>query len=91
MIPTIKEIVKDNTVEFTHFTSDELHYKVQVKTGLETKESYSGGEEVYIFDTYTFPIPIAETKGATFNAKDKAIYFMRFINAAIKNETFRKI
>ena len=39
----------------------------------------------------TFPIPIAETKGATFNAKDKAIYFMRFINAAIKNETFRKI
>ena len=93
MIPTIKEIVKDNTVEFLHFTSDELHYTVKIKTGTEVKPSfgYSGEEEYDVFDTYSFSIPTSETKGATFKAKDKAIYFMRFINTALKNGTFRKI
>lgn len=81
MLPTIKEIVKDNIVEFSHFASDELHYDVQIKS--ETK--------IGVLNTYTFPIPISETKGATFLSQDKAIYFMRFINIALKNGTFRKI
>ena len=75
-----------------HFESNELFYSVKIKTGIEFRPSLGyHDEEVDIFDTYIFPVPITETKGATFKAQDRAIYFMRFINAALKDGTFRKV
>jgi hypothetical protein len=34
---------------------------------------------------FEFPVPITDAVGATFNAEDKAIYFMRWINKHIKS------
>lgn len=35
--------------------------------------------------TYIFPVPIEDIGEATFHSEDKAIYFMRYIRQAIKN------
>lgn len=35
-------------------------------------------------DGFEFPIPHEDTKGATFNAEDKGMYFMRWISKHMK-------
>ena len=70
----IKDIIKDNMVEFGYAREGKLYYFVQ-----------------YNEKWYQFPVPfddIKEVGNATFNATDKAIYFMRYIRKAIDNNDF---
>jgi hypothetical protein len=65
-IPEIKALVtKTTTVEFEYFRDGTLWYSVQ---------GYEGPK-------FIFPVPTdpEEVGRATFNAKDKSIYFMRYI------------
>lgn len=39
-------------------------------------------------NTYQFPVELKDIEGATLQSADKAIYFMRWINKAIKNNEF---
>ena len=39
---------------------------------------------------YNYDIPIEETRGGIFNAKDKALYHIRWIRKAINSNQFRK-
>lgn len=70
----IKDIVKDNKVEFSSYRADTFYYNIEVD------ESF-----------YQFPVPRKDIEGATLQAMDKAIYFMRWINKALKEKTFIKI
>ncbi len=45
---------------------------------------YFDGNLYYRTETgFEFPVPLEDTRGATFMAEDKAILFMRFIRKAI--------
>ena len=47
---------------------------------------YKDNELWYKCDNgFEFPVPISDTVGATFNAEDKSLYFMRWIRSHIKN------
>lgn len=79
----------------------------KIKTHLEMKLSqivadntarfafFRGKSMYYTIDvegsTYQFEVPISEVDEATFNAEDKAIFFMRWIRKAIEKEEFYKI
>ncbi len=71
----IKDIVKDNVVNFDHYRAGFLYYRVVVPDGIH-------------FDSYLFPVPISDIGEATFLAQDKAILFMRYIRKAIDEKTF---
>ena len=71
---SIKEIVKDNKVEFSSYRANTFYYNIEVDGSF-----------------YQFPISREDIEGATLQAMDKAIYFMRWINKAIKEKTFIKI
>ena len=40
---------------------------------------------------FTFPVPLEDISGATLNATDKALVFMRWIRRAIEDKTFIKL
>ena len=70
----IKDIVKDNTVYFSYASEGTLYYAVKVED-----------------KWYQFPIDTKNTEDvgrAVFLAKDKAIYFMRYIRKALANGNF---
>ena len=71
---SIKEIVKDNHVFFSHYRAGYLYYFIDVN-----------GE------TFMFPVPIEDIGDATFNNKDRAMLFMRYIRKSITDNTFVKI
>ena len=64
----IKEIVKDNHVRFLRYRQGIMYYSVSV---------------VGKANEYTFPVPLTDVGGATLDAQDKAIIFMRYIRKAI--------
>jgi hypothetical protein len=69
---TIAQIIKNNTAHYIHCRSGKLYYYIIVE---DTK--------------YTFPVDVTdidEVGDAIFQIEDKAIYFMRYINKAIKAE-----
>lgn len=70
-LPTLKEIVKDNEVYFSHYRASHLYYKVNVNGKV-----------------YMFTVPIEDIGDATFEAKDKAMLFMRYIRKALEDNTF---
>jgi len=71
---SIKDIVKDNKVEFSSYRANKFYYIIKV-------------DEIF----YQFSIDREDIEGATLQAMDKAIYFMRWIRKAIKENTFIKI
>jgi thiamine transporter ThiT len=79
---SVKDIVKNgNIAYFTHAIAGVLYYKV----------SAFDGETI---DTYQFSVDMNDKEDvgtSTFDAEVKAITLMRYINKAIKNETFYKI
>ena len=47
---------------------------------------YKDGELWYVTeDGFEFPVPIADIGNATFLARDKALLFMRYIRAHLRN------
>lgn len=77
---TIKDLIKDNVVVFDMFSEDQFYYTVQDKnTGHD----------------YSFPVPLLDIQGSdvspTLLAKDKAIYFMRYIRKAMEAGTLVKV
>jgi len=56
---------------------------------------YRAGKLYYILKTneknYMFNVPVEDIGDATFLNKDKAIYFLRYIQKSIKNKSFIEI
>ena len=73
MTYSIKDIVKDNTVHFSHLRKGYAYYEVDA-----TKN----------FDWHTFPVPLDDIGDATLLKEDKAIIFMRYIRKALEDGTF---
>ena len=82
---TIKEIVKDNTVEFVRYRKGNLYYRVIILLNYEEYPYITYGE------TYEFPVPIEDCGDADFHSHDKAILFMRYIRKALEEGTFVKV
>ena len=71
----IKQIVKDNTVQFAKYRQGYAYYTVRVPPeGVD----------------YIFPVPLTDIGDATLLATDKAMVFMRYIRKAIEEKTFVK-
>ena len=88
-IPKILDVVKNNTVKFSHYRAGFLYYNIAVQTHTEKGINDQKEEVDYMrFTDYQFPVPISDTGGATFLAKDKAITYMRYIRQDINDNTF---
>lgn len=72
-MPSIKELVKDNIVTFTHYYEGDLWYNVEYCDEF--------GDDV----TYAFPVPVSDIGNAIFRASDKAMLFMRYIRKQLSN------
>lgn len=85
----IKELIKDNVVTFLEYKKGYLYYQIRYQIGTESYPTFSGrDEERPIYTVYKFPVPISDIGDATFKSSDEAIYFMRYINNAIKEGSF---
>jgi hypothetical protein len=69
----LKDIVKDNYVNFLRYRQGVMYYTVKVP-----------GKE----NSYMFPVPLSDVGDATLSCRDKAIIFMRYIRKAIEDGTF---
>lgn len=78
----LKDLVKDNYCNFSHYQGENLFYNVS---------AYPDSDATEYISNYQFPIPIIETGNAFFMAREKAIYFMRWIRKAIENEELRLV
>lgn len=89
----IKDLIKNNTVDFVEYRKGFLYYKIKYQTGTETHPSfsYSGIDERPVYETYKFPVPIVDIGDASFPAQEKAIFFMRYLNQAMRDNTLVKI
>lgn len=68
-LPKITDLVgKDKKVYFSFYRDGELWYK----THYHKPDGFG-------LETFEFPIPPDDMKGAIFKAEDKSIFFMRFI------------
>jgi hypothetical protein len=77
----IKDIVKNETVEFDHYRAGNLYYSVWVN--IEENPA-----KLAHYKKHLFPVPISDTGEASFMNIDKAILFMRYIRKAIEDKTF---
>jgi len=68
----IKDIVKDNTVEFQFYRQQHMYYEICCYDGQK----------------YTFPVPLEDVMDASLFAKEKAITYMRYIRKAREEGTF---
>lgn len=101
----IKDLVKDNEVEFVRIEFDEqceeyweleqagedfefVEYFDSTIYGTENiiPVNTSKGRIVYKVADYEFPISFGELKGGRFKAKDKAIFFMRWIRKSLQKD-----
>jgi hypothetical protein len=64
----IKDLVKDNFVEFQHFRNGELWYRIELGDG----------------EVFDFPVPVDDVGSAVMMKKDKALLFMRYIRKHLK-------
>lgn len=76
---TLKELVKNNIVTFSHYRQGYFHYDLIVQS--------SEAE----LDVYQFPVPIDDIGTATLMANDKAITYMRWIRKAMEDNTLFKL
>lgn len=75
----IKDIVKDNMVNFSRYRQGIMYYTILVM-----RDMYNG-------EVYEFPVPLSDVGDATLESSDKAIYFMRYIRKAMEDDTFINI
>lgn len=88
-LPTVKELVKDNTVKFSHYRAENFYYNL---TWFRNEDARSS--PVILEDDlaiYQFPVDIDEIGNATMLDQDKAITFMRWIRKAHENGTLIKL
>ncbi len=74
---SLKELISGEC-HFDHYRTGNMWYNIEIAGNIK----------------YIFPIDISdgvEVAGATFNSKEKSIYFMRYIRKAIDNQTLRAI
>ena len=88
----IKDLIKNNVAYFLEYRAGNLYYGITmwghpeaIKTPTQALHPYSVGK------AYKFPVPISDCGEATFKARDKAIYFMRYIRLAIQDGTLVEI
>lgn len=74
----IKELIKDNKVEFDSYRQGFFYYNIYKKVGTA-------------YEIYQFTVPIDDIGTATLLATDKAITFMRWIRKAINENTLIKL
>lgn len=84
-MPTIKELIKDNTVSFLEYRKGYLYYLLNYAPF--TSDGVNRRFPVF----YKFAVPISDVGDATFKASDKAIYFMRYIKASLNEGTLVKV
>ena len=77
--PSLKELVKETVVVFSHYRADNFYYNVM-------SEDSSPPEWVY-----QFPVPVDDIGNATMLAEDKGVLFMRWIRKAINDHTLIKL
>lgn len=68
----IKDLVKDNYVEFHEYRQGIAYYFINFE---EDRCGY-------------FPVPLEDIGDATLKSMDKAIFFMRYIRKALEDGTF---
>ena len=68
----IKDLVKNNIVDFFRYRAGVFYYTIVYPTTMET---------------YVFPVPLDDIGDATMFRSDKAILFMRWIRKAIADGT----
>lgn len=86
MYTTEEFVKKANFVSFDHYREGNLYYQLSI---FVDRECSAGTRTRMVKDIeyWTFPIPIEDTKGATFNHMHKPIDLMRWIRKAVKNGT----
>jgi hypothetical protein len=72
--PTVKELVKGNTVRFLYYKCGELWYEV-----------LSGLDIMPVEPPFRFPVPVSDTGDGRFMREDKAIFFMRYIRQHVEH------
>jgi hypothetical protein len=91
----IKNLVKDNFVDFDSFRQGIFYFVVRdIQRDKEIHEDWYDhydSEEDYRFNLYKFPVPIGDIGTSTIRTRDKAMLFMRWIRKAIDDKTFIKI
>ena len=75
---TIKELVKDNWVEFDSYRQGYFYYNLT---------TYNGESKDFTRIVYQFPVPLNDIGTATLLKDDKAITFMRWIRKALVDKT----
>jgi hypothetical protein len=83
-LPSIKDLVKENTVRLNRFKSGNLFYIIYL-FDQKMPDNHSAHR------TWEFPVPISDVGEAEMRGGDKAIYFMRYIKKAIEDKTFIEI
>ena len=76
--PSLKELVKETRVVFSHFRAENFYYNVM-------REDNSPNEWVY-----QFPVPLDDIGNATMLAEDNGMLYMRWIRKAMDNNTLIK-
>lgn len=79
---TIKELVKDNEVTFDSFRQGFFYYNLETVIKEGTMSSLK---------VYQFSVPLDDIGTATMPAKEKAIFFMRWIRKAKEDKTLIEI
>jgi hypothetical protein len=78
--PNLKDLVKNNTVTFHEYRKGYFYYTIGRDD--HTTKSYK---------TYKFPVPLENLGDSTLKFQDKAIMFLSYISAAIKEGTLVEI
>jgi hypothetical protein len=86
---SIKDLVKNNHVNFKFYRAGNFYYEVKYHTGEYRTIGFMGGVEMDVEKTHTyqFPVPIEDIGNATLLDYDKAITFMRWIRKAKEEGT----
>jgi hypothetical protein len=77
----IKTIVKGTTAVFSHYRKGLMYYTVEFIDPAHPNYKVK----------YLFPVQLEDIGDATLEASEKAITLMRYINKALKDNTFVKV
>lgn len=77
-LPSLKDLVKDNEVNFVRFHDNQLWYEIRYNY-VEAQDA-----PVSVYNKFEFPVPIEDVGNATMLANDKALLFMRYVRKHIK-------
>jgi hypothetical protein len=79
----LKNLIKDNTVQFSRYRKGYLYYTIA-----SHEKDTTDGVSFKPRQVWEFPVPIEDVGDATFNAGERAILFMRYIRKAQEEGSF---